>query len=487
MCRRATVTWTNHLMAARPALIAAMVAMALTGCPAGDELPRHEGTSDGRRASAAEGASATSSSTKPPTRSLPDALRNWGHWRGPLMTGFAPEADPPIEWSETRNIRWKTDLAGLGHSTPVVWDDRIYVTTAVPYGEALPPRPSTAPGTHDNLPVTHRQEFMVMALDRRDGRILWQRTVRQALPEEAGHYTASLASNSPTTDGQRIFAFFGSFGLYCLDPGGEVLWEVDFGPMQSLHGHGEGSSPLLHGGTLFVNWDHEGQSFLVALDPRTGAERWRVERDEPTSWASPIVYEHGGRMQLIVSGTNRIRAYDPADGSVIWECGGLSDNVVASPVAGNGMVYAGSSYTTRAILAIRLQGAAGDITTSDHVVWKRVRGSPYVPSPLLYGDALYYLNHYQNVLTRVHGPTGEDRPGAIRLEGIRNIYASPVAAAGRIYITDLDGGTLVLTDGDRPEVLALNVLDDSFSASAALVGRELFLRGERSIYCIREE
>ena len=467
-------------------MAAVLLMLALAGCPsASDSVPRATASGDDP---ATVGEQERVDGEVFGTEAVDTlSLRNWGQWRGPLATGVAPMADPPVHWSETSNVRWKVELPGLGHSTPVVWEDRIYLTAAIPYGDALPPRFSDAPGAHDNAPVTHNIEFVVMAVDRRDGAIVWQRTVHKALPLEAGHNTGSLASNSPATDGERIYAFFGSYGLYALDPNGEVIWEVDLGRMQTKHGHGEGSSPVLYDDSLFVNWDHEGQSFLVALDARTGKRRWRVERDEPTSWASPIVYEHDGRPQLIVSGTNRIRAYDPADGSVIWSCGGLSDNVVASPVAGNGMVYAGSSYNTRAILALRLDGAAGDLTLSDHVVWKRVRGSPYVPSLLLYGDFLYYLNHYQNVLTRVHGPSGEDRPGALRLNGIRNIYASPVAAAGRIYITDLDGSTLVLKDGDQPEVLAINVLDDAFSASAALVGRELFLRGERWPYCITNE
>src|SRR5207249_5283353 len=204
-------------------------------------------------------------------------------------------------------------------------------------------------------------------------------TVHRGLPHEAGHISASLASASPVTDGERVFASFGSYGLYCLDFDGRLLWEKNLGEMHSKHGHGEGSSPALHGETLVVNWDHEEQSFLVALDKRTGKQRWRVARPEDTSWATPIVVEHGGKVQVIVSGTNRIRGYDLASGEVIWECGGLSSNVVASPVAAGGVVYAGSSYDTRNLLAIRLDGAKGDITGTRQVIWSRRRGAPYVP------------------------------------------------------------------------------------------------------------
>jgi outer membrane protein assembly factor BamB len=414
---------------------------------------------------------------------------NWPAWRGPLATGVAPTADPPLAWNEAdgTNIRWKTEIPGRGHSTPIIWNNRIFLTTAIHVGDALPPRPSTAPGNHDNLPVTHLHRFVVLAVDRTSGKILWQKTLREAVPHEQGHYTGSLASNSPVTDGEFVYAFFGSFGLYCLDVDGQLVWKRDFGPMQSLHGHGEGSSPVLYGETLIVNWDHEGQSFIVALDKRTGKERWRVERDEVTSWASPIIVEHDGKPQVIVSGTSRVRGYDLANGNVLWECGGLSSNIVASPVSADGMVFAGSSYDKRALLAIRLDGANGDITSTDRVAWRRIRGTPYVPSPLLYDGGLYFLTHYQGILSRVDARTGQDQPGAFRLDGIKNIYSSPVAASGRIYVTDLDGTTLVIKSGASPQRLALNRLSEPINASAAIAGRQLFLRGEKHLYCLEEK
>ena len=409
---------------------------------------------------------------------------DWPQWRGPLGTGAAPNADPPVEWSETKNVRWKVALPGKGHSTPIVWGDRIFLTTAVPFGEALPPKHSTAPGTHDGVPVTQRHEFVVLAVSRRDGKVLWQKTVHKKLPHEGGHTTGSLASNSPVTDGEHIFAFFGSHGLYCLDMQGEVKWQKQFGEMQTKHGHGESASPALYGDTLFVNWDQDGPCFVAAFDKRTGRQLWKVDRDEETSWSSPIIIENEDQPMLIVAGTNRVRAYDPTTGKVIWECGGLSSNIVATPVAADGMLFAGSSYEKRAFLAIRLDRAKGDITGTDRVAWTRSRGTPYVPSPLLYGDSLYFLTHYQGILSRVDAVTGADKPGAIRLGNIGNIYASPVAGGGRVYVTDLDGKTIVVSHDDQPKILALNALDDEFAASAAIVGRELFLRGKKHLYCI---
>ena len=416
-----------------------------------------------------------------------EADQHWPQWRGPLGTGFAPNADPPVEWSESKNIRWKVALPGKGHSTPVVWGERIFLTTAIPFGEPLPPRKSTAPGTHDGELVTHRHEFVVLAVDRRDGKILWQTTVHKKLPHEGGHTTGSLASNSVVTDGEHVYAFFGSHGLYCLDMHGAVTWQRQLGEMQTKHGHGESASPVLYGDNVFINWDHDGPCFVSAFDKRTGKHVWKVDRDEETSWSSPIVVENDGRALLIVAGTNRIRAYQPTTGKLIWECGGLSSNIVATPVAADGLLFAGSSYEKRAFLAIRLDRAEGDITDTRHIAWTRSRGTPYVPSPLIYGDALYFLTHYQGILSRVDAKTGEDRPGPIRLAGIGNIYASPVAGGGRIYVTDLDGNTIVISHDDAPRVLALNHLDDVFSASVAIVGRELFLRGKKHLYCIVEE
>lgn len=416
-----------------------------------------------------------------------DPLRQWPSWRGPLGTGVAPHASPPLHFGEEQNIRWKIPLPGKGHASPVVWKDHVFLLTAIPTGDPVPPRPDPAPGAHDNLPVTYRQKFSALAVSRTDGRLLWLTTLHEALPHEGAHSTATLASASPVTDGDHVFAFFGSYGLYCLDTLGRTQWEKSFGRMQSLHGHGEGSSPVLHGDTLVVNWDHEGPSFLVALDKRTGEQLWKMERDEATSWASPIIATIDGKPQVIVSGTTRIRGYDLETGKVIWECGGLSSNVVATPVFGGGLLFAGSSYDFMNLMAIRLEGARGDLTRTDRVIWTRRRGTSYVPSPLLYGDSLYFLRHYQGILSRVEATTGKDVHSPLRLPGVDDIYASPVGAAERIYITDRDGVTMVVGHEGQAKILARNTLSDSFSATPALVGHDLILRGEKSLYCIAQE
>ena len=417
-----------------------------------------------------------------------NSLSFWPQWRGPFANGVAPNANPPVEWSEKKNVRWKVELPGRGHSSPIVFGDRVYVLAAAPVGPEQKPVHDSAPGVHDSVPVTRTNQYLVLALNRADGRVLWKRAVRAAWPHEGGHDTGSPASNSPTTDGEFIYAFFGSRGLYCLDTNGVVKWQADLGQMQTLHSHGEGSSPVLHGNTLIVNWDHEGSSFLYAFDKRTGRQLWKVARDEKTSWSTPLVVEVDGKTQVIVSATKRVRGYDLATGALLWECAGLTDNVVASPIHWRGLLIAGNSYYSQAMVAIRLAGAKGDLTATTNVVWKLNRLTPYVSSPLLYGDTLYHIRHNQNILVRLDPASGEFRGEPLRLDGIRDfIFSSPVGAAGRLYITGRDGNTVVLRHDAENTTLAVNHLDDSFSASAALVDREMYLRGEKFLYCLAEK
>jgi outer membrane protein assembly factor BamB len=413
--------------------------------------------------------------------------KSWPQWRGPLANGVAPFADPPVRWSEKENVRWKVALPGKGHSSPIVYGDAVFVLAAAEVGEAQKPVFDSAPGVHDSVPVTYRHQYAAMALARADGRVLWRTVLREEFPHEGGHVTGSPLSNSPITDGQWLYVFLGSRGLYALDFSGAVKWQKDLGKMQTLHAHGEGSSPALYGNTLVVNWDHEGNSFLLAFDKRTGEQLWKVPRDEKTSWSTPLIEEVGGKPQVMVSATKRVRGYDLASGKQLWECAGLTENVVASPVFTDGILIAGNSYYQQSMVAIRVAGASGDITGSEHVLWSLKRNTPYVSSPLLYRDTLYVIRHNQNVLGRIDPHTGKFRGDLLRLDGIRDfIFASPVAAADRIYVTARDGTTVVLKASGDNAALSVNHLDDSFSASAALVDKELYLRGEQFLYCIAE-
>lgn len=416
-----------------------------------------------------------------------DLQRAWPQWRGPLANGVAPFAKPPLEWSETNHVRWKIPLPGRGHSSPIIAGDRVYLMAAAPVGDAKPPVFDQAPGVHDSVPVTHPHRYSVLAIERSSGRPVWSKVVREEWPHEGGHTTGSPVSNSPVTDGSRIYALFGSRGLYCLDTNGVILWQADLGRMQTLHAHGEGSSPVLHGDTLIVNWDHEGGSFLYAFDAVTGSQRWKVPRDEKTSWSTPLVVEADGRPQVVISATHRVRGYDLATGRLIWECAGLTDNVVSSPIQWRDLVIAGNSYYQQAMLAVRLTGASGDLTSGTNVAWRLQRMTPYVSSPLIYDDTLYFLRHNQNILSRLDPATGQPRGEPLRLDGIHDfIFSSPVAAAGRLYITGRDGVTVVLSGDRENRTLAVNSLEDSFSASPALADGELYLRGERFLYCLSD-
>lgn len=432
-----------------------------------------------------------------------DFERNWPQWRGPLATGAAPHGDPPTEWSESRNIKWKVAIPGRSHASPIVWGDRVYLLTAVPAEN--PARPGTKSGesTPASRPAGGGQEgggrrgrgerdaeplapvrFVVMALDRATGKTAWETMVKTEIPHERGHQDATQSSPSPITDGQRLYAYFGSRGLFCLDMNGKVLWEHDFGDMETRNGFGEGASPALYRDTLVVNWDHEGDDFIVALDAATGKEKWRKPRDEPTTWATPLIVEHDGKAQVITNGTKRVRSYDLATGEVIWETEGLTANVIPSPVHHDGVVYCMSGFRGASAKAIRLSEAKGELKGPPAVIWTYSKDTPYVPSPLLYDGALYFFENNRAFLTALDAATGNPHYAKERLSELRGFYASPVAAAGRIYLAGRDGKTAVLRAGPKLEVLAVNVLDDEFDASPAIVGKEIFLRGTKSLYCI---
>jgi outer membrane protein assembly factor BamB len=406
---------------------------------------------------------------------------HWPQWRGPLASGVAPAGNPPVEWSETRNVRFKVEIPGRGLSTPVVWGDRIFLTTAVPVGAP----PSTKDeGWMRSITADSPQRFVVMALDRATGKVLWERTAREGKPHEGTHQDASWASASPVVDAEMLFASFGSNGLYAYDHDGNLRWSKDLGDMKTRNGFGEGSSPVLVGETLVVNWDHEAGSFIVALDRKTGNERWRREREEVTSWSTPLVVEHGGKQQVIVPATGRTRGYDLATGEVIWQLAGMTVNSIPSPVVADGVVYVMSGFRGNALQAIRLDQAKGDLAGSPALAWSFDRDTPYVPSPVLHEGLLYFLKHNTAILSALDAKSGEVRYGPHRLEKVEGVYASPIVAAGRLYVVGRNGFTEVLRTGPKPEVLAANKLDDRFDASPVVVGDELLLRGHRHLYAI---
>ena len=415
----------------------------------------------------------------------PAAERYWPQWRGPYATGVSQQADPPLEWSETKNVRWKIEIPGRGSASPVVWGDRIYLLTAVPVGVDV----AASHAARGGLRPRGVHQYVVMAINRRDGSIAWQRTVREEEPHEASHTdNGTWASSSAATDGQHVFAYFESRGLFAFDMDGKLLWEKDFGDKRMRNQFGEGSTPALFNNRLVVVWDQiGGQSFVAALDKNTGNEIWRVNRDEIDTWATPLVLEHGGRNQAIVPGMKRLRSYDLETGAVVWESDGLTMNPIPSPVAADGMVFAMSGFQGNDLKAIHLANAKGNIDGTNAIAWSLDRDTPYVPSPLLYDGILYFLKSNSGILSAFDAKTGKPHYQNQRMEGVPNVFASPVGAKGRVYLPGRDGATLVIKNGPAFEVLAKNTLDDGFDASPALVDKEIYLRGYKYLYSIAAE
>lgn len=438
-----------------------------------------------------------------------NAQANWPQWRGPLATGAAPEASPPLEWSETKNVKWKVAIPGEGASTPAVWGDRVFVLTAVapekkapaetvearpaepppgpsPGGPGRSRRPGGPGGFGGGQKPTEKYQFTVMCLDRQTGKVLWQKVARDEVPHAGRQQNNTFASASPITDGQVVLAYFGSQGLHCYDLDGNLKWEKSFGPMQTKMGFGEGASPTLRGDTVILNWDDETDNdFIAAFDKNTGKELWKTQRSEATGWSTPLVVGQDQKSQVIVNASGKVRGYDFASGKELWSCGGQTANAIPSPVADADTVYVTSGFRGSALLAIKL-GATGEIAGTEAVRWSYDKDTPYVPSPLLVDNFLYLVKVNSGILSCFDTKTGKPHFAAERLEGLNEIYASPVAAKDRVYVLGRDGKCLVLKKGPKLEVLATNKLDDRTDASIALAGKEIFIRGSRNLYCIAE-
>lgn len=392
---------------------------------------------------------------------------NWPHWRGEGGNGVSTSASPPTEWSDTRNVKWKVAIPGRGSGSPIVWENRVFVVTSVPAesgGKAL--------------------DFIVMCLDRDSGDPVWQKTVATGTPHEGTHGTNNYASASPTTDGEHVYAHFGSQGLYCLTMDGEPVWNRDFGDMSTRHEFGEGSSPTIAGDKIIVPWDHEGPSYLYALDKLTGDILWQEKRDEPTNWSTPLIVEHDGRKQVVMNGQNYARAYDLETGEELWRCAGQTQRPAASAVAMGDTAFVMSGFRGSFAGAFKLDGR-GDLEDSPHILWTKSRDTPDVASPLLSNGRLYYYKEKTGILTCLDAATGEPHYAAQRTN-LRTTYASPVAAGGYVYLSDRNGTTVVIKDADQYEEVATNDIGETIDATPAPVDDQLFIRGERHLFCIEE-
>ena len=325
---------------------------------------------------------------------------------------------------------------------------------------------------------------MVLCFDRQTGDLRWQKTATEATPHQGMHSTNSLASASPCTDGQHVYAYFGSRGLYCYTMDGDLVWKRDFGKMTTRSDFGEGSSPTLVQDKLIVPWDHEGQSYLYALDKLTGETIWRTERDEPSCWATPLVVAHQDKLQIVMNGQNCARAYDLKTGNELWRCGGQTQRPVASAVAGGGLVFVGSGFRGSFLGAFRPDGR-GDIENTASVVWSVSRDTPDIGSPLLSDGRLYFYKGKSGLLTCLDAATGKPHYQTQRT-GLGNTYASPMAAGGHVYLSDRSGKVVVIEDSPQLKIVATNELGETIDATPAPVDKELFIRGETHLFCIAE-
>lgn len=411
---------------------------------------------------------------------------NWHQWRGPEFNGVSHTANPPIEWSEQKNVQWKVPIEGTGSSTPIIWGNKVFLLISVNTGKIDPnlPKPKDQPKrvfdiTHPNTTY----EFIVLCLDRDTGKQLWRRVATSKIPHEGHHGDNNFASASPYTDGERLYCWFGSAGLFTYDLNGELIWKRDLGEVKMGASLGEGSSPVVHSGKVVIVRDHQKQSYIEVLDAATGRTLWKQERDEGNTWATPAVIDYDGRTQVITPGSNQIRSYDLNTGELIWQCAGLTGNAIPCPIVRGDVVYCMTGYEGHAVLAIPLS-SKGDITETEQIIWKRDRGTPYIPSPLLYDGLLFYNQSNQSRWSCVDEETGVAYLDRVRLPGLYNIYASPVGAANRIYVVGRNNTTLVLERSKELKILATNKLDDDAVSSPAIVGNQLFLRARRSLYCI---
>jgi outer membrane protein assembly factor BamB len=419
---------------------------------------------------------------------------DWPYWRGPASDGMAV-GDAPLHWSDTQNVRWQTEIPGRGSSSPVIWGDRIFVTTAVKTGPSAGPEstaaPKEIPGAKPQLSTPGPQaehKFEILCLNRKTGKILWQQTAITAVPHEGHHPSyGSFASNSPVTDGKYVYAFFGSRGIYCYDMKGKLIWKKDYGvQMRMRMAFGEGMAPVISGDKLILVFDHEGDSFMVMLDKNTGKEIWKVNRDEKSNWAAPLVVDYKGQKQIVVSGSNKLRSYDFNIGKVIWECAGLGTNTIPQPVRQDDLIFAMSGYLKPNLMAIRL-GKEGVLTGTDAIVWSQTRGNSYTPSPVIYDNKLYVLTD-NGTVSCYNARTGEPYYHQTRLPKTYSFKSSPVGANGKLYLASENEDVLVLRMGEKFEVLATNTMTDQiFIATPAISGGEIFLRSQNRLYCIREK
>jgi len=415
----------------------------------------------------------------------------WPQFRGPNSAGVADDPKLPESWSSTRNVLWKTGIPGSGWSSPVVWGDRIFVTSVI--STVAPETPKKGlyfGGNRENIPADEHR-WMVYAVDWKTGKILWEREVYRGAPRSSHHLKNTFASETPVTDGERVYAYFGNVGLFVFDMDGKPAWSEHWGPFHTRYGWGTAASPVLYKERIYIVSDNDDQSFLAALDKRTGKQIWRVNRDEASNWATPYIWENERRAEIITSGTRKVRSYD-LDGTLLWEFGGMSSIVIPTPFAQHGLLFLASGYVgdaVRPVFAVR-PGARGDIslkegaTSNEYIAWHLPQAGPYNPSPLVYGD-YYYTLLDRGIFTCHDARTGREVYGKQRIDPEASAFtASPWAANGKIFALSEDGDTFVIQAGPEFKVLGKNSLDEMSMATPAIARGSLIIRTASKLYRI---
>ena len=420
------------------------------------------------------------------------AAENWPQFRGAESLGTADDDRLPERWSESENVAWKRPLPGRGWSSPIAWGNKIFLTTCVnTAGSEEPTKGLYFRGERPTPESIHK--WIVYCLDLTTGEVLWERLAHEGVPLSSIHVKNTFASETPVTDGQRVYAYFGNLGIYCYDLDGKALWSKKFEPHQTRNGWGTAASPVVSNGRVFIVDDNEEASFIVALDAATGSELWRESRDEKTNWATPYVWKNDLREELITAGTNKIRSYD-LDGKLLWELGGMSSITIPTPFAGFGMLYLSSGYVMdkqKPIYAVR-PGASGDISLTEaapsnpSIAWHVADGGPYNTSPLLYGDYLYVLLD-RGMLSCYDAHTGEAKYEKQRLPEGRAFTASPWAYRGKVFSINEFGVTFVVEAGPEFKLLYTNELasEPMCMSTPAMVGDRLLLRTASELVCFQ--
>ena len=410
---------------------------------------------------------------------------NWPQWRGPQGQGISTERRLPDTWQADQNVAWKVELPGGGHSSPIVWGDRVFVTAAIE-GEVVPGAKAVEhlmegkPWIHpDSVAGDRSHTLKVLALDAKSGKTLWEQTAYSGPVHDARHRRSSFAGPTPVTDGEMVYAYFGPEGLYAYDLRGRLAWKaVETFPTLGM---GTGTSPVLFRNLVIIQRDEDNgeKSSIVAYDKRTGKEAWRTKRDVQITWATPVIVEAAGRPELVTNATEFIIGYDPATGKELWRTKGVESNAIHTPLIGHGLVIVTAGYPAKKVIAVR----PGAVADRERVAWEYSKGTGYVLSNILYGDYVYLLTD-NGIVTCLDAKTGEVKYEGGRTPAPARFMGSPVAFDGFIAMTSEDGDTYMLKAGPTHAIVRTNSIDEPVFSSPAIANGRIYIRGQKHLFAI---